>query len=264
MIFCGIDIGTTSTKAVVLDENGRVIDEAALPAPAGEARVYWYEHFCQIMDLFAERGRFAAEQIACSVTGQGGSFALARRSVSSGRQRVQLDGIGRPGGRRGHDRRLRRDGVLPSDRLASARLAGGRQAQANGPARAGAGECLLRRHRAGFRLCTTPGRAAYRCQQCADYRSFGFPGPSMEPCDSRLDRDRRGLAADDCARAGCPGGGCRDSLGRVDGCHRFARPVCGHGGGGIGKGYQRDAGHGHRLGASTAGRASRFSTTSIS
>ena len=76
MIFCGIDIGTTSTKAIVLDEKGRVIDEAVLPAPAGEVKVYWYEHFCRIMDLFAERGRFAGEPIACSVTGQGGSFAL--------------------------------------------------------------------------------------------------------------------------------------------------------------------------------------------
>jgi sugar (pentulose or hexulose) kinase len=33
MVFCGIDIGTTSTKAVVLDRDGRVLDEAALAAP---------------------------------------------------------------------------------------------------------------------------------------------------------------------------------------------------------------------------------------
>jgi len=75
MVFCGIDIGTTSTKAVVLDRDGRVIDETTLAAPAtGEA--YWHEHFCQVLDFFASRGRLQGEEIVCSVTGQGGSFVL--------------------------------------------------------------------------------------------------------------------------------------------------------------------------------------------
>jgi len=76
MVFCGIDIGTTNTKAIVLDEDGRVIDETTLAAPIAQGDVYWYEHFRRIMDHFAERGRFAGEPIACSVTGQGGSFVL--------------------------------------------------------------------------------------------------------------------------------------------------------------------------------------------
>lgn len=79
MVFCGIDIGTTSTKACLLDERGQVIDEAALSLPSdvsGRAEVHWYQHFCEIMDLFAARGRFAGGPIACSVTGQGGSFVL--------------------------------------------------------------------------------------------------------------------------------------------------------------------------------------------
>ncbi len=75
MIFCGIDIGTTSTKAVALDCDGRVVDEVALPAPAVR-EVYWHEHFRQVMDAFSSRGRFRGEGIACSVTGQGGSFVL--------------------------------------------------------------------------------------------------------------------------------------------------------------------------------------------
>jgi gluconokinase len=79
MVFCGVDIGTTNTKAVVLDSAGQVMDEVTLPAPAcaGEGReVYWYEHFSRVLDFFAGRGRFQGEEIACSVTGQGGSFVL--------------------------------------------------------------------------------------------------------------------------------------------------------------------------------------------
>jgi len=75
MIFCGIDIGTTSTKAVALDRDGRVLDETSLPAPA-TGQVYWHEHFCRVLSFFAHRGRFKGEEIACSVTGQGGSFVL--------------------------------------------------------------------------------------------------------------------------------------------------------------------------------------------
>lgn len=79
MVFCGIDIGTTSTKAVVLDRDGQVLDDVAFPVPTGAgdaAQVYWHEHFCRAMDHFASRGRFRDEEIACSVTGQGGSFLL--------------------------------------------------------------------------------------------------------------------------------------------------------------------------------------------
>jgi sugar (pentulose or hexulose) kinase len=75
MVFCGIDIGTTSTKAVVLDRDGRVIDEVTLPAPA-TGGAYWHEHFCRVLDVFSSRGRLRGEETACSVTGQGGSFVL--------------------------------------------------------------------------------------------------------------------------------------------------------------------------------------------
>ncbi len=79
MIFCGIDIGTTNTKAVVLDGDGQVLEETTLPAPAttgAAGKAYWYAHFCRVMDYFGGRGRFAGQPIACSVTGQGGSFVL--------------------------------------------------------------------------------------------------------------------------------------------------------------------------------------------
>ncbi len=79
MVFCGVDIGTTSTKAVALAPDGLVLDEMSLPAPATSG-VYWYEHFRRVMDTFASKGRFAGEEIVCSVTGQGGSFVLTDES----------------------------------------------------------------------------------------------------------------------------------------------------------------------------------------
>jgi sugar (pentulose or hexulose) kinase len=79
MVFCGIDIGTTSTKAVVLDRDGQVLDDVAFPVPVSSgdrATVYWYEHFRRVMDHFASRDRFRGQEIVCSITGQGGSFVL--------------------------------------------------------------------------------------------------------------------------------------------------------------------------------------------
>lgn len=75
MVFCGIDIGTTRTKAVVLDRDGRVLDELSLPAPAAP-QAYWRGHFCQVMDFFSSKGWFQSGEIACGVAGQGGSFVL--------------------------------------------------------------------------------------------------------------------------------------------------------------------------------------------
>jgi sugar (pentulose or hexulose) kinase len=79
MVFCGIDIGTTGTKAVVLAQDGHVLDEAAFLAPVGAGAAgaaYWHDHFCRVMDFFVGRDRFVGEEIVCSVTGQGGSFAF--------------------------------------------------------------------------------------------------------------------------------------------------------------------------------------------
>ena len=90
MVFCGIDIGTTNTKAVALGGDGQVLDEVALSAPAGAgaAEAYWYQHFSRVMDYFGAKGRFAGEQMACSVTGQGGSFVLLDNGCRPGTGRV--------------------------------------------------------------------------------------------------------------------------------------------------------------------------------
>jgi len=79
MIFCGIDIGTTNTKAVLIDSNGVLIDRAniaAEPPQVGTETVGWYEHFCGIFDHFSSKGHFADSKVICSITAQGGSFIL--------------------------------------------------------------------------------------------------------------------------------------------------------------------------------------------
>lgn len=79
MVFCGIDIGTTSTKAIALDGDGQVIDKVTVSASGGPrdtAGVYWHDHFSRALDFFAAKSPFRSDEIICSVTGQGGSFVL--------------------------------------------------------------------------------------------------------------------------------------------------------------------------------------------
>lgn len=71
MVFCGLDIGTTHTKAVLLDRDGLLIDTLRLPAGT---ETDWYGHFYRVLDYFSSQGYFVDKEIVCSVTGQGGSF----------------------------------------------------------------------------------------------------------------------------------------------------------------------------------------------
>jgi sugar (pentulose or hexulose) kinase len=73
MVFCGIDIGTTHTKAVILNRDGLLLDTLRLIA---STETDWYEHFCRVLDYFSSQGHFLDKKIVCSVTGQGGSFVL--------------------------------------------------------------------------------------------------------------------------------------------------------------------------------------------
>lgn len=79
MIFCGLDIGTTNTKAVLIDSEGGLIDRANITVERSDASVEtanWYEHFCGIFDHFSSKGHFADSKVICSITAQGGSFIL--------------------------------------------------------------------------------------------------------------------------------------------------------------------------------------------
>ena len=80
MVFCGIDIGTTNTKAVVLDCEGNLLDSVSIPAANQSDAKMWYEHFCRAMDYFASGGHFSGQEITCSVTAQGGTFVLLSKN----------------------------------------------------------------------------------------------------------------------------------------------------------------------------------------
>ena len=73
VVFCGLDIGTTHTKAVLLDRDGLLLDTLKLPAGT---KTDWYEHFGRVLDYFSSQGHFVDKEIVCSVTGQGGSFVF--------------------------------------------------------------------------------------------------------------------------------------------------------------------------------------------
>lgn len=91
MLFCGVDIGTTRTKACLLDKGLEIIAVAEMPGGAIRAgRVSaesWVEGFCGCMDKFKSAGLLGREKICCSITTQGGSFAFLDsryRPVSAG------------------------------------------------------------------------------------------------------------------------------------------------------------------------------------
>jgi sugar (pentulose or hexulose) kinase len=73
MVFCGLDIGTTLTKAILLDREGFLLDTVQLSVGT---ETDWYGLFCRVLDYFSSQGHFIDKEIVCSVTGQGGSFVL--------------------------------------------------------------------------------------------------------------------------------------------------------------------------------------------
>lgn len=73
MVYLGLDIGTTHTKAILLDREGDLRSAITLP---GRTEVDWYRSCCRVLDCFASKGILADHEIVMSVTGQGGSFVL--------------------------------------------------------------------------------------------------------------------------------------------------------------------------------------------
>jgi sugar (pentulose or hexulose) kinase len=82
MLFCGIDLGTTNTKAVILDEDLTVIDKITISIPvigdncSFDANI-WHSHFCKIIKYFGSRGLLKkTNKVSCCISAQGGTFVL--------------------------------------------------------------------------------------------------------------------------------------------------------------------------------------------
>jgi sugar (pentulose or hexulose) kinase len=81
MLFCGIDIGTTNSKAVIIDRDNKLIGRFSIPQPLSGERTRpsaqsWYEHFVKILEHFSDKGLFGQNKVVCSLTAQGGSFVF--------------------------------------------------------------------------------------------------------------------------------------------------------------------------------------------
>ena len=86
MLFCGIDIGTTNIKAVLLNGNGAVLDYVTITSGIDQScqnvhAEQWYESFSRIMDQFCARSRAGAKKIYCSVTSQGGTVVFLNKDL---------------------------------------------------------------------------------------------------------------------------------------------------------------------------------------
>lgn len=81
MLFCGIDIGTTNTKAIIIDKDARprgkvhINGQADTQKSALSAKL-WNDSFCQVLEEFKSQGLMDNEKLFCSITTQGGSFVL--------------------------------------------------------------------------------------------------------------------------------------------------------------------------------------------
>ncbi len=80
-IFCGIDIGTTNTKTVLISSEGLLLDSAVFPAPDSNVPETLSNRFEACLDYFKFRGHFCGQDIVCSITAQGGTFILLDRDL---------------------------------------------------------------------------------------------------------------------------------------------------------------------------------------
>ncbi len=77
MLFCGIDFGTTNTKAVLTDDRMTLLDRVTLGVPSQPFSAQtWLDHFYKIFENFQSNGMIKGETVACGLTAQGGSFVL--------------------------------------------------------------------------------------------------------------------------------------------------------------------------------------------
>ncbi len=75
VFFCGIDFGTTNTKAVLVDSAGHLLDSVSM-ATCPARKPDFYGLFGKVMGSFGSSHGLSDAKVVCSITAQGGSFAL--------------------------------------------------------------------------------------------------------------------------------------------------------------------------------------------
>jgi len=76
MIYCGIDFGTTNTKAVLVDDQTTLLGRVTLEVKGSSNAQVWIDHINKVCEIFASSHLIRGEKVVCSLTSQGGSFVL--------------------------------------------------------------------------------------------------------------------------------------------------------------------------------------------
>ncbi len=79
MLFCGVDIGTTNTKAVLADKDFNLISTVNIPLAkehlSGRVNAdVWLNQFYEPIKYFKQKGFIRNEKLICGLSVQGGSF----------------------------------------------------------------------------------------------------------------------------------------------------------------------------------------------
>lgn len=81
MMYCGIDIGTTNSKGILLTDEGQAVGIISISNSLSSDGC-WYEQFCKIISGFKSQGLFKTEKLCCSIASQGGSFILLDKKMN--------------------------------------------------------------------------------------------------------------------------------------------------------------------------------------
>ncbi|MFA5863752.1 MAG: FGGY family carbohydrate kinase [Phycisphaerae bacterium] len=81
MLFCGIDIGTSNTKAVVIDAEGELRGRITIPLGVESRKdefpaAVWVDHFQKALNFLASQSRSDDQSLCVGITAQGGSMVL--------------------------------------------------------------------------------------------------------------------------------------------------------------------------------------------
>jgi len=81
MFFCGLDFGTTNTKAVLLDEAMKLCGVVTLPIepqaiPDQRSAQVWMDHLNHAFASFQYADLIKNEKVILSMTAQGGTFVV--------------------------------------------------------------------------------------------------------------------------------------------------------------------------------------------